>query len=176
MAEESATQPQAQAQPQPQVSIVSQYVRDLSFENAAAQNQTPPAAKPDVKVTVNLDAKARGENRFEVVLKISATSKNGDATLFMTELDYAGMFHVQNVPQDQLHPFLLIECPRQLFPFARRIVADVTRDGGFPPLMLDMVDFMGIYRQEIEKRQAAAKEAEAVEAGKASSGNGVASA
>ena len=145
----------AAAQPQPQVSIISQYVRDLSFENAAAQNHVVAQGKPDIKVTVNLDAKNRGEDRYEVVLKINATSTSEDKTLFIAELDYAGVFQVKNVPQDHLHPFLLIECPRQLFPFARRIVADVTRDGGFSPLMLDMVDFVGIYRQELERRKAA---------------------
>lgn len=141
--------------PQPQVAIVSQYVRDLSFENIAAQKQLDTQAKPDIRVTVNLDAKPRGEERYEVSLKLNATSTVGEEKVFIAELDYAGIFVVKNVPQEQLHPFLLIECPRQLFPFARRIIADVTRDGGFAPLMLDMVDFVSIYRQELERRQAA---------------------
>ncbi len=144
----------AQQPPQPQVSIISQFTKDLSFENVAAQKQLNAQAKPDIQVGVNLDAKNRGENRYEVALKITATAKSGEDTLFMVELDYAGIFQVVNVPQEQLHPFLLIECPRQLFPFARRIIADVTRDGGFPPLMLDMVDFVAIYRQELQRRQA----------------------
>ncbi len=141
-------------QPQPQVSILSQFTKDLSFENVAAQKQLSAQGKPDIKVGVNLDAKGRGEDHYEVSLKITATATSEDATLFMVELDYAGVFQVMNVPQEQLHPFLLIECPRQLFPFARRIVADVTRDGGFPPLMLDMVDFVSIYRNELQRRQA----------------------
>lgn len=145
----------AAQRPQPQVAIVSQYVRDLSFENVAAQAQTTTQAKPDIKVTVNLDARAHGEDRYEVILKLNAESKAEDKTLFLAELDYAGVFVVRNVPQEQLHPFLMIECPRQLFPFARRIIADVTRDGGYPPLMLDMVDFVSIYRQELERRAAA---------------------
>lgn len=144
----------AAAQPQPQISILSQYVRDLSFENVAAQNQVTPTEKPDIKVAVNLDAQPRGEDRYEVRLKLSATSKAGEQTLFIAELDYAGIFGIRNVPQEHLHPLLLIECPRQLFPFARRIMADVTRDGGFAPLMLDMVDFVSIYRQELARRQA----------------------
>ncbi len=144
----------AAAQPQPQVSILSQYIRDLSFENAAAQNQVAVSGKPDIKVTVNLDAKARGDDRYEVVLKINATSVSDEKTVFIAELDYGGIFQVKDVPQEHLHPFLLIECPRQLFPFARRIIADVTRDGGFAPLMLDMVDFVGIYRQELARRKA----------------------
>lgn len=145
----------AEPQTQPQVSIISQFVRDLSFENVAAQNQTETSEKPDIKVSVNLDAQPRGEDRYEVSLKLNATSTSGEATLFIAELDYAGIFAVKNVPQEHLHPFLLIECPRQLFPFARRIIADVTRDGGYPPLMLDMVDFVSIYRQEVARRQAA---------------------
>ncbi len=149
------------ARPQPQVAIVSQYVRDLSFENVAAQQQTASQAKPDIKVTVNLDAKSRGDDRYEVILKLNAESTAEGKTMFLAELDYAGIFVVKNVPKEQLHPFLLIECPRQLFPFARRIVADVTRDGGYPPLMLDMVDFVAIYRQELERRQAAQGPSEA---------------
>lgn len=149
------------ARPQPQVAIVSQYVRDLSFENAAAQQQITSQAKPDIKVTVNLDAKSQGDDRYEVILKLNAESKAEGKTMFLAELDYAGIFVVKNVPKEQLHPFLLIECPRQLFPFARRIMADVTRDGGYPPLMLDMVDFVAIYRQELERRQAAQGPSEA---------------
>ncbi|MEO1686568.1 MAG: protein-export chaperone SecB [Pseudomonadota bacterium] len=152
---------------QPQVAIVSQYVRDLSFENIAAQKSLTNQGKPDIKVTVNLDAKPRGEDRFEVILKLNAESTAEGETLFITELDYAGVFMVKNVPQEQLHPFLLIECPRQLFPFARRIISDVTRDGGYPPLMLDMVDFMAIYRQELARRQAEQQPAGGTPAGTA---------
>ena len=139
----------------PKVSIVSQYIRDFSFENAAAQRQANTAAKPDIKVGVNLDAKNLGEDRYEVILKINANAEGDGAPLFLVELEYAGIFQVKDVPQQLLHPFLLTECPRQLFPFARRIIADVTRDGGFPPLMLDVIDFMQIYRAELERRQAA---------------------
>jgi preprotein translocase subunit SecB len=91
------------------------------------------------------------------VLKFSVTSKNkaSGATLFMLELEYGGVFLIENVPDEQLHPFLLIECPRMLFPYVRRIVGDVTRDGGFPPLNLENVDFLGMYRSELAKRAAA---------------------
>ena len=141
-------------QPQPQISILSQFVRDLSFENVAAQAGVSPQGKPDIQVSVNLDAKPKGEDAYEVSLKLSATSTASGATVFVTELDYAGLFSIKNVPQEHLHPLLLIECPRQLFPFARRIISDVTRDGGYPPLMLDMIDFVSIYRQEVARRQA----------------------
>jgi preprotein translocase subunit SecB len=110
-------------------------------------------------VQVSLDAKKRAvEHQYEVVSKYVVTSKNkanGD-TLFLLELEYGGIFHVEGVPDEQLHPFLLIECPRILFPFCRRIISDVTRDGGFPPLNVDNVDFLSLYRQEIARRQALA--------------------
>ena len=140
----------------PKVAIQAQFVRDLSFENVAVQNGSGRLdGKPDIQVGVNLDAKKRGEDLFEVILKVNATAKNADATMFIAELEYAGVFKIEGVPENQLHPFLMIECPRVLFPFARRIVSDLTRDGGYPPLMLDMVDFAGLYRAELEKRRAA---------------------
>ncbi|MDE3029119.1 MAG: protein-export chaperone SecB, partial [Paracoccaceae bacterium] len=91
---------------------------------------------------------------FEVITKFKITSKNAanNDTLFLLELDYAGIFHIENVPDDQMHPFLLIECPRLLFPYIRRIVSDVTSDGGFPQLNLDTVDFLQLYRQELARR------------------------
>lgn len=143
----------------PKVSIAAQYVRDLSFENVAVQESDGKLdAKPDIQVGVNLDAKKRGDDQYEVILKINATAKSADKVMFICELEYAGVFRVENVPEKQLHPVLLIECPRIIFPFARRIVADATRDGGYPPLLLDMVDFAGIYTAEVKRRQAAATE------------------
>ena len=141
----------------PKISIQAQYVRDMSFENVAVQKGDGRLdAKPDIQVGVNLDAKKRTDNQFEVILKVNATAKSDDAVMFIVELEYAGIFRVENVPEQQLHPVLLIECPRILFPFARRIVADATRDGGYPPLLLDMVDFAGIYTAEAKRRQEAA--------------------
>lgn len=139
----------------PQMQLLAQYVRDLSFENAAAQKGLNPEGRPDIKVSVNLDAQARGEDRYEVQLKLNAEARSGEAALFVAELDYGGLFVVKGVPETHLRPFLLIECPRVLFPFARRILADVTRDGGFPPLMLDLIDFAQIYKQELDRRRAA---------------------
>ena len=149
----------------PKISIQAQYVRDMSFENVAVQKGDGRLdAKPDIQVGVNLDAKKRTDNQFEVILKVNATAKSDDAVMFIVELEYAGIFRVENVPEQQLHPVLLIECPRILFPFARRIVADATRDGGYPPLLLEMVDFAGIYTAEVKRRQeaAAAEKAEGV--------------
>ncbi|MCW8842814.1 MAG: protein-export chaperone SecB [Rhodobacteraceae bacterium] len=146
----------AQAAPQVRMNVLAQFIRDLSFENILAQKRSSGEAQPDVQVQVNLDAQKRDvEHQYEVVTKLNITSKN-KATgeeMFILELDYAGIFHIEGVPEDQIHPFLLIECPRLLFPFLRRIVSDVTRDGGFPPLNLDNIDFMQLYRNEIARRQ-----------------------
>ncbi|WP_420557406.1 protein-export chaperone SecB [Roseovarius sp.] len=145
----------------PRMNVLTQFIRDLSFENALAQRGTGGDVNPDVQVAVNLDAKKRSaDHQYEVMLKLVVTSKNKgtEDTLFLLELEYIGVFHIENVPDDQMHPFLLIECPRMIFPFARRIVSDVTRDGGFPPLNLETIDFVQLYRNEIMRRQAAAEE------------------
>lgn len=151
-------------QPQMRFQVMAQFIRDLSFENALAQGSlVMPAAQPDIQVQVSLDAKKREvEHHYEVATKFRIESKNKEtgATLFLVELDYAGVFHIEGVPQEQMHPFLLIECPRVLFPFARRIISDVTRDGGFPALNLDMIDFMGLYRQELLRQQQAGASAQ----------------
>lgn len=151
-----------QGQPQVQMNILGQFVRDMSFENIMAQKGTGGEGTPDVSVQVNLDAKKREpEHQFEIILKLVVNSKTKEKgePLFMLELEYAGVFRIQGVPDEQLHPFLLIECPRMLFPFVRRIVSDVTRDGGYPPLNLENIDFVNIYRQELARRQSAKSEA-----------------
>lgn len=160
MAENGATEPQNTAQQPPQINmrVLGQFIRDLSFENIMAQKGVTGEVQPDVNVQVNLDAKQRaGDNQYEVIIKleVKSTNKQSGEPLFLLELDYAGVFLVQGVPEDQLHPFLMIECPRMIFPFLRRIVSDITRDGGFPPLNLDSIDFMQMYRNEIARRQAA---------------------
>lgn len=150
--------PEAPAAQQPQIKFntLNQYVRDMSFENIMATKQQTGNVMPDVQVQVGLDAKKRDEaNHFEVAIKLKATSKAKDSgdVLFVLEVDYVGLFLVEGVPEDQLQPFLLIECPRQIFPFLRRIVSDVTRDGGFPPLNLETIDFLQLFRQEMARRQ-----------------------
>ncbi|WP_299877248.1 protein-export chaperone SecB [uncultured Sulfitobacter sp.] len=152
MAENEATQPVA-----PQMRVLGQYIRDMSFENIMAQKGASADVQPDVQVQVNLDAKKRTtDNQYESAIKLNVTSKakEGDTTLFVLEIDYVGIFHIENVPDDQIHPFLLIECPRMIFPFLRRVVSDITRDGGFPPLNLENIDFLSLYRNEIARRQA----------------------
>jgi len=146
--------PDGAAQQPPNVRIVAHYIRDLSFENVAAQESTQPTGQPQISVQVNLDASTISETRYQVSMKIDATAKSGDATRFIIELDYVGVFDIANVPQEHMHPFLFIECPRQLLPYARRVISDITRDGGYPPLMLDNVDFAQLYRQRLEELRA----------------------
>jgi preprotein translocase subunit SecB len=148
---------EAQQPAQPGMKILAQYIRDMSFENILSQKGASGEVEPDVQIQVNIDAKKRTvENQFEIVIKLKVSSVNKGTTenLFLLEVEYAGLFLVTGVPDEQLHPFLLIECPRMLFPFLRRIVSDVTRDGGFPPLNLETIDFLQLYRQELERRQA----------------------
>ncbi len=155
-APQAGAQPGAQQQ-QMKVQVLAQYIRDLSFENGLAQTSLKmPAGQPDIQVQVSLDARKREtEHQYEIITKFRIESKVKDSgqTLFIVEMEYAGLFHVEGVPQEQMHPFLLIECPRILFPFARRIISDITRDGGFPALNLDMIDFMALYRQELARQQ-----------------------
>ncbi|MEM6340175.1 MAG: protein-export chaperone SecB [Pseudomonadota bacterium] len=161
MAENEAA---AQQPTPPVMRVLGQYVRDMSFENIMAQQGGAGDVQPDVQVQVNLDAKKRGaDHQFETAIKLNITSKakDGDAVLFVLEVDYVGIFHIENVPEDQMHPFLLIECPRMIFPFLRRVVSDVTRDGGFPPLNLETIDFVSMYRNEIARRQAEQPRADA---------------
>jgi len=158
MAEETPAGNGATAATPPQVrmQVLAQYVRDLSFENVVVQKGLSAGeVQPDIQVAVSLDARKRPvANQYEVITKFKVTSKNkvnGDV-LFMMELEYGGTFHIEGVSEEQIHPFLLIECPRLLFPYVRRIISDVTRDGGFPPLNVDQVDFMALYRQELARR------------------------
>ncbi len=138
----------------PQLLVRGQYTKDLSFENPGApQSLVETGTAPDIQVNVNVNAERVEEDAFEVILSISGEAKSGEKTLFLVELAYAGLFSVSNVPDDQLQPLLLIECPRILFPFARNIVADATREGGFPPLFLQPIDFTQLYLQHVGQQQ-----------------------
>jgi preprotein translocase subunit SecB len=146
----------AAAPAQVRMQVLAQYVRDLSFENIVVQKGLAGSEiQPEIQVAVSLDARKRPvASQYEVITKFKVTSKNkvNDEPLFLLELEYGGTFHIEGVADDQLHPFLLIECPRLLFPFVRRIISDVTRDGGFPALNVDTVDFLALYRQELARR------------------------
>jgi preprotein translocase subunit SecB len=146
--------------PQPQLNVLAQYVKDLSFENPNApgslqQQQQQPA----INIQINVNALPLSDTDIEVVLKLEGKADVAGKLLFAFDLAYAGVFRIQNVPQDSVHPVVMIECPRLLFPFAREIVANAVRNGGFPPLMLDPVDFVSLYRQKIGDMQAQAGQA-----------------
>ena len=131
----------------PALRVLGQYVKDLSFENPGnLQVSTQPNI--DLGIDVGATPHVKGDGMYEVSLKLNASAKADDKVLFITELDYAGLFKLDNISQADIEPMLLIECPRLLFPFARRIIAEITREGGFPPLLIDPVDFVGLYRSQ----------------------------
>ncbi|MCG2841172.1 protein-export chaperone SecB [Sandaracinobacter sp. RS1-74] len=138
----------------PQAGILAQYVKDLSFENPNAPGSLQMQGQPKIEINVNVNARAGGQDMYEVELKIEASARAPDAgTLaFQVELLYAGLFRLTGAPQEAVEPFLIVEAPRILFPFARRVIADAVRDGGFPPLMLEPIDFGGLYLQQLEAR------------------------
>jgi preprotein translocase subunit SecB len=142
-------------QAQPQLNVLAQYIKDLSFENPNApqsltqQQQT----QPNINIQINVAAGNLSETDYEVAIKIEGKAEQAGKVLFSLELVYAGVFRIQGVPQDSIHPFVMIECPRLLFPFAREIVASSVRNGGFPPLLLDPIDFVALYRQNLERQQ-----------------------
>ncbi len=138
----------------PRVQIVTQYVKDLSFENPGAPAQL--TARPNIELGVDLSARQMEGPLFEVVMKLTVNAKaqdNADKSVFLVELSYAGLFQIQNVPQEVIQQVLLVEGPHMLFPFARRIISDVVRDGGMPPLMIEPIDFMGLYRSRAAQMQ-----------------------
>ena len=128
------------------IRILAQFVRDLSFENPRAPESLRAAAtQPSIEMGVEMNARGRDDGFYEVDLKLSARASRDDGPVFHVELLYGGVFQIDGVSADNLEPVLLIECPRFLFPFARRVIADVTSDGGFPPFLLDPIDFAGVY-------------------------------
>lgn len=149
-ADGAGAQPQAAADA-PQIRIAAQYIKDLSFENPGARALMQPSSEqPTIEVQVNVQA-ARGtqEGIFEVALKLSANAKRAEEAIFLCELEYAGVFQLNNIPTESLQPVLLIECPRMVFPFARRILMDAVREGGYDKFQLDPIDFAGLYRQRM---------------------------
>jgi len=140
----------------PAAGLISQYVKDLSFENPNApaiyQNPTPPA----IDVQFNIASAQVGEDVYEIVLRIEVSAKADETVAFLVDLSYAGLFGLRNFPAEHLQPFLLAEAPRLIFPFARRVLADAIRDGGFPPLLLEPIDFGGVFMAQQEAGEAAA--------------------
>jgi preprotein translocase subunit SecB len=148
--------PAAAQDMQPQLTVVSQYIKDFSFENPnAPKSLAGRQEQPQIGIQINVGANPLSENDIEVVIKLDGKAEAGATLLFRFELEFAGVFRIRNVPQESMNPVVLIECPRLLFPFAREIIATAVRNGGFPPLLLDPVDFVGLYRQKMAQQQPA---------------------
>jgi preprotein translocase subunit SecB len=141
---------------QPQINVLGQYIKDLSFENPSAPRSLRGGVKPNIQINFNVQAQPMGEEMFEVALTLEANATNDDGVIYNMELVYAGGFRLHNLPREAIQPVLFIECPALLFPFVRRLVGDLTREGGFPPLLLDPIDFASLYRQRVMQNQAAA--------------------
>ncbi len=138
----------------PQAGMLSQYVKDLSFENPNAPAVYQWQGQPQIDIQFNIASGQVGDDAYEVLLKIEAKAVADEQVAFQVELSYAGLFALRNIPEDQLQPFLLAEAPRILFPFARRVIADAVRDGGFPPLLLEPIDFGQLYLAQAQQNDA----------------------
>ncbi|MGI2036009.1 protein-export chaperone SecB [Rhizobium panacihumi] len=142
----------------PSLSILAQYTKDLSFENPGAPRSLQAReTAPAININVNVNANPLSDSDFDVVLTLNAQAMEGDKVVFAAELVYGGVFRITGFPQEHMLPVLFIECPRLLFPFARQIIADVTRNGGFPPLMIDPIDFAQMFTQRIAEEQTRSK-------------------
>ena len=146
---ETGAQPQ---QASPQLNVLGQYIKDFSFENPNAPRSLAPT-QPAINVQINVGVGQVAEQDFEVTLKLEGKAEAAASVLFAFDLTFAGIFRIQNVPQEHMHPLLMIECPRLLFPFAREIIATTVRNGGFAPLLLDPVDFVSLYQQRLAQMQ-----------------------
>jgi preprotein translocase subunit SecB len=145
----------ARAATDAQLAVLAQYIKDLSFESPGApQTLQGPGQNPQLQVGVNVNAGPRGDDVYEVALHIEAHAKSDDGVIYNAELAYGGLFRLRNIPEKLLQPVLFVDCPTILFPFVRRVLADVVRDGGFPPLLLDPIDFRRLYTQNMGAAQA----------------------
>lgn len=138
----------------PSIQVVGQYLKDLSFESPKAPHSLKhPGDNPNLQVDIHVNANKLGDDSYESAIQLKAHASNSDGTIYIIEAVYAGAFEVKNIPQDALEPILLINCPTILYPFLRRVIADATQEGGFPPLLLDPIDFANLYqqRQEVQK-------------------------
>ena len=135
----------------PSMRVLAQYLKDLSFENPnAPQTLMNEGSQPQIDVSVNVNAKTLAPTDYEVELQLEIKAPDDDTTVFAAEMLYAGIFRLENIPEEHMHALVLIECPRMIFPFARQILAEATRNGGFPPLLLDPIDFGAMYQQRME--------------------------
>jgi preprotein translocase subunit SecB len=148
-----APPPQNPAQPQAQFRVLAQYTKDFSFENPNAPKSMQQTQQPQISIQINVNPRQLSNTDFEVELKLDGKAEAAGSTLFAFDLTYAGVFHIQGVPQESVAPLIMIECPRMLFPFAREIIASAIIGGGFPPLLLDPIDFVALYQQKLSAAQ-----------------------
>jgi preprotein translocase subunit SecB len=143
-----------EAQQGPRVSVLGQYIKDLSFENPnAPKSFQEPGENPNLQLNFNVGANKLTDDTYEVTLHFEGEAKSEASSIYQLDLVYAGVFRVANFPQDRLRPFLFVDCPATLFPFVRRLIADLTREGGYPPLLIDPIDFAALYRRNAQKEQ-----------------------
>ena len=145
--------PQTGGEQPPQINVLAQYVKDLSFENPNAPRSLQPSQQPSINLQINVNSKSLSDTDFEIELTVEGKADAAGTVLFTFELVYAGIFRMHSVPQDAVQAVMMIECPRLLFPYAREIVSSAVRNGGFPPLMIDPVDFVSLYRQKMAQSQ-----------------------
>jgi preprotein translocase subunit SecB len=176
MAEETPTpagatsaNPGTQAPAAPAINILAQYVKDLSFENPGVSGGGQVQPNIDLGIDVGATAHKDGNNIFEISIRVQAKAQVEQEVMFLLELDYAGMFQLNGFKAEEMEPVLLIECPRLIFPFARRVISDITRDGGFPPLLIDPIDFRNLYLSQKQRQQQAQQSAPTANAGPMSS-------
>ncbi|WP_375632153.1 MULTISPECIES: protein-export chaperone SecB [unclassified Bartonella] len=139
---------------EPVFAVLTQYLKDLSFENPGAPRSLRTREKsPQIDININVNANPIGDDNYDVVLSLSVKANDETETLFHVELIYGGVFHLKNIPQEHVMPLVFIECPRLLFPFARQIISDATQSGGFPPLWIDPIDFAALFQKRLSEEQ-----------------------
>lgn len=139
---------------EPVFAVLTQYLKDFSFENPQAPHSLRPREKaPQIDINVDVNANPIGDNNYDVMLSLSVKTNDDTGVLFHVELDYGGIFHIENIPQEHVMPLVFIECPRLLFPFARQIISDATQNGGFPPLWINPIDFAGLFQKRVAEEQ-----------------------
>ncbi|EJF79746.1 protein-export chaperone SecB [Bartonella doshiae] len=139
---------------EPVFAVLTQYLKDFSFENPSAPQSLRPREKaPEIDININVNANPIGDDNYDVVLSLSVKANDDTAILFHVELIYGGVFHLKNIPQEHVMPLVFIECPRLLFPFARQIISDATQNGGFPPLWIDPIDFAALFQKRIAEEK-----------------------
>ena len=152
----------ADAAQAPSLVVLAQYLKDLSFENPHAPMSFQGDTPPSIEVNVDVNGRSVGTDQYEVELSVAAHASRGGDRIFVVEASYAGVFEIKNIPRDQLEPVMLVECPRLMFPFLRQIVSDATRNGNFPPLMMEPIDFFAVYQNNLQRKaQLAAQQGDA---------------